>query len=138
MTEITESAIVAVDADTLWREAGGFGAVADWHPLLDRVEVEGSGPGSVRRAYDRQGGCQLERLEVCDPARHELRYRIEQTKLPVRDWNAVFRIEPVGERMSRVLWEGRYEPTDANDAAAGAIRAFLHQGLDSLAQRYAA
>lgn len=95
MTEITETAIVAADADTLWREAGSFDAVGDWHPLLDHVEVEGSGPGSARRAYDKQGGCQLERLQACDRARRELRYAIEETRLPVRNWNALFRIEPV-------------------------------------------
>jgi len=111
--------------------------VADWHPLLDRVEVEGSGPGAVRRAYDKQGGCQLERLDASDPARHEIRYTIEQTKLPVRNWSVVFRIEPVGDAMSRVLWTGRYEPTDLSNTAAAAIRTFLHEGLDALTRRYA-
>jgi mxaD protein len=138
MTEITETAIIAADADTLWREAGGFGQVGDWHPLLDRVEVEGSGPGAVRRAYDKQGGCQLERLLASDAARRELRYTIEQTKLSVRNWEAFLRIEPVGSHMSRVLWTGSYQPTDTNDTAAGPIRAFLHKGLDGLKERYAA
>jgi mxaD protein len=136
MTEITETTIVNVGVDRLWREAGGFGAVGDWHPLLDRVEVQGAGPGSVRRAYDKQGGCQLERLTALDGARRELRYTIEQTSLPVRNWTACFRIEPAGFERSRVVWSGRYEPTDANDSAAGAIRMFLHKGLDALTERY--
>jgi mxaD protein len=133
VTEIVETALVAADADRVWHEAGGFDAVADWHPLLDRVEVN----GAVRRAYDKQGGYQVERLLACDPVQRELRYTIEQTRLPVENWNAVFRVEAVDHGRSRVLWMGRYEPKDANDSAARGIRTFLRTGLDALAERYA-
>jgi hypothetical protein len=112
--------------------------MADWHPLLDRIELVGSGPGAIRRAYGKDGSFQVERLLRADPVHREIRYTIEETALPFKDWTAALRVESAGASQSRVVITEQYEPTDPNDPAAARIRAFLRAGLDALARRHTA
>ena len=81
---------------------------------------------------------QIERLLSIDSIRREMRYEIQKTALPVKNWTAVFCIEPAGAGHSRVVIIEHYEPTDPDDSAAAQIRSFLRAGLDALARRYVA
>jgi hypothetical protein len=50
MPEITETAEIGVSTDVLWNEIGGFGAVGDWHPMLERLDVWADGSRAPRAA----------------------------------------------------------------------------------------
>jgi len=45
MPRITKVVRIDRDADTSWRDIGGFGAVGKWHPLLAKVESQGERTG---------------------------------------------------------------------------------------------
>jgi mxaD protein len=110
MPEITETAEIGVNIDVLWNEIGGFGAVGDWHPMLDRLDVSADGSRATRTARGKDGSEQVERLIEFDPTRHLYQYTMERSALPVRDYAGEFRIEPVGTGASRVICGdiGRY------------------------------
>lgn len=86
MPSITETATIRSDPETLWREIGGFGSVAEWHPLLQSIEVMGDGVGAMRVAHGGDGSEQVERLQMIDAEHHRYRYTLEQSPMPVRNY----------------------------------------------------
>ena len=138
MPTITESAEIELDADTLWKQIGDFGAVVHWHPLLTTLMVKGAGPGSIRIANSGSEE-QVERLEASSPGDHWYRYTIDRTQMPVRDYVGEFRIDPVSDHTSRVVWSAHFELTDAGDGrTVETVRHFLHEGTECLKSEYGA
>src|SRR5437868_5649213 len=68
MPEITETAEIGMNTDSLWREIGPFEAVGDWHPMLDRLDFSADGNRVTRVARGKDGSEQVERLIEFDPA----------------------------------------------------------------------
>jgi mxaD protein len=137
MPRITESATIDLDPATLWNEIGGFGSVADWHPLLNSVEVFGEGAGALRIAHAEAGAAQAERLQTLDPERHLYRYVIEKSSMPVCDYTGEFRIDPAGDAASTVVWSAQFELTpDGDGKTVESVRHFLHAGTESLRRRF--
>ena len=137
MPRIIETATIALDASTLWDEIGAFGSVADWHPLLDSVEVLGHGTGAMRIAHAKEGSEQAERLQTLDAERRLYRYTMEQSSMPVRDYRGEFRIDPAGDAASLVVWSAQFELTpDGDGRTVESVRRFLHTGTQSLRHRF--
>ncbi len=133
MTEILETVRIAEAADVLWRRIGGFGSVANWHPLVHSVESA----GGLRVAVTKGGGPQVDRLIEDEPREHRYRYRMEVTSLPVRDYIGELCVEEAGPNASTVAWKARFEALDQDEAdAAEMIRSFIRTGLDALAERH--
>jgi Polyketide cyclase / dehydrase and lipid transport len=61
MPHIQVTALLRVDADTVWRRAGSFQRL-DWHPMVENVEGVSKAPGAVRKARSRDGQEQTEKL----------------------------------------------------------------------------
>ena len=132
MPELCERAIVPVEPDRLWREIGDFGAIDRWHPMLDHVEIEDG--GSVRRAHAADGSVQVERLlEEGGPA-----YRLEDTPMPIEDYEAELRVEDRDDGGSEVVWWARFELAKEgdDDEAVEGVRGFLRAGLTKLRERF--
>ena len=129
---------IPVDADSLWREIGGFGAVAQWHPMLDQVDCEGDGPGARRTARAKDGSRQVERLNKTDPRKHFYRYSIEQSSLPVRNYTAELRVYDNGNGSSTVTWLADFDVADKHRAeTVRIVEGFLKAGVDNLKKRHA-
>jgi mxaD protein len=139
MPNITETATVGLDPETLWEEIGGFGSVADWHPLLSSVDNFGEGSGALRIAHAKDGSNQTERLQSVDAERHLYRYIMEKTSMPVRDYQAEFRIDPTGNAASTVVWSAQFELTsDGDGKTVESVRHFLRAGTESLRDKFGA
>lgn len=136
MPKITETATIPLDAETLWKDVGGFDSVGDWHPMLESAQMFGNGAGATRVAHAQSGEDQIERLDALDRRRRLYRYTMERTSLPVCDYTGEFRIERVG-KASRIVWSARFELTpDGDGRTIESIRRFLHAGTESLKSRY--
>ena len=133
MTKIVETAQVGVPAAALWRDIGGFGAVADWHPMLARVTTEDDGEGALRTAEGQDGMRQTERLLESSPEQRFYRYRLESSPMPVRDYVAELRVEDNGDGTSTVVWSAEFEPTMTSFRTIEEIDEFLKSGLDGIA-----
>ena len=137
MPTITESVRIPMHADILWHKIGSFGAVAEWHPMLRRVQSEGDHVGARRFVETEGGERQEERLALYDPEGHSYDYILESSPLPVRDYEAEFQIIDEDMAMSRVLWTAYFEVTGEHEAATiESIRGFLRAGLDNLQKLY--
>ncbi len=129
---------IPVDADSLWREIGGFGAVAEWHPMLAEVDCEGEAPGARRTARAKDGSRQVERLQKTDPRKHYYRYAIEQSSLPVRNYVAELRVDDNGNGSSTVTWQADFDVPDKHRAeTVRMVESFLKAGVESLKKRHA-
>jgi hypothetical protein len=137
MPEITETADIPVNTATVWQEIGGFGAVGDWHPMLERLDISTEGSRATRIARGKDGSKQVERLTQLNPSQHVYEYTMERSALPVRDYVGRFRVEPVGSDASRVIWSAQFELTDGGDGKTiEAVRQFLHAGTESIKTKY--
>ena len=43
MTTVKEELHLSQNADTAWKVVGSFGGLADWHPAIERLELEENG-----------------------------------------------------------------------------------------------
>jgi mxaD protein len=136
MQHVEASAVVRTDADTLWRQAGGFDDV-DWHPWLASVHADGTDPGSRRTAVGQDGSEQVERLDHVDAEGRSYRYTMESTAMPVADYEAEFRIDPLDDGSCTVRWTSDFQATaDDETTAVEMVQGFLDAGVRELQQRY--
>lgn len=137
MPEITETIHLRNDADTVFGEIGGFGAIGDWHPMLARVDSEGDTAGSLRRAETTEGATQTERLDTVDAEHRWYRYAMQETQLPVTNYTAEFRVDPADADASTVTWSASFDVVSGDESdGVDMIRQFIRAGLESLDQRY--
>ena len=130
MTEVKQSVRLPAPVAEVWKRIGGFNALPDWHPLVEKSELaEG---GSVRRLTIPGGGVMVERLEGHDEKTRTYSYTTTDSPLPVKDYHATLRVrEESGGTV--VEWESRFEPKDASpDEASKTIQNIFQAGLDNL------
>lgn len=136
MPEITETTEIPMSPDAVWRAIGGFGAVGEWHPMLERVELESRGARTTRVAHAKDGSEQVERLLESDPSRHSYKYCMERSAMPVREYFGELHVEPDGADASVVVWSARFDLAAEGDGKTiEAVRQFIHAGLEGLGQR---
>ena len=120
MPDVTASAVVPADADTVWRVIRDFDGLPTWHTAIVGSELEGDARtdqiGVVRRLTLGDGGVVRESLVALDDRERRLTYAILESPFPVRDYRATIRVHPVtstGE--SFVSWSVLFD-CDLEDA----------------------
>ncbi len=124
-----------LDADpaAVWAVIGDFGALADWHPAVEKCELV-TIDGDVHRHLTLiDGALLLERLE--ETGDDFYRYSIVEGPLPVADYLSTLTCF-AHEGGCRVFWSSTFEPLtpDADQVIAGIYEA----GLASLRDRFSA
>jgi hypothetical protein len=129
MTEVKQSVRLPAPVAEVWKRIGGFNALPDWHPLVEKSELaEG---GTVRRLTI-PGGVMVERLEGQDEKTRTYSYAITDSPLPVKDYHATLRVREEGDE-TVVEWESRFEPKDASpEDASKTIQGIFQSGFDNL------
>lgn len=103
--------------DKVWDLLADFGNM-EWASGLQRVEVEGSGPGMVRRIVMGEDLVIEERLETLDHAARHLTYTIPgNNPMPVTDYNAGAKVTDLGGGRCRVDWFCQAKPLEGIDPA---------------------
>ncbi len=119
------------EADDVWREIGGFGAIADWHPWIDRVEVVEIEGRLHRHLHMADGELYLERLIEEGPRFYT--YALVESGLPVDDHRATLSCVPE-KQGCHVFWSAHFVPTDP--AADAMVIGFYEAGLEVLGERF--
>jgi Polyketide cyclase / dehydrase and lipid transport len=114
MPTVTETTQIDLAADRLWKKAGSFGAVGEWHPMLAKVESSGDHPGALREVETKNGEKLVERLEAFEASRRLYRYSIQSTAMPIRNYAGEFRIDDADHRGSNVIWSVSFDVTSGN------------------------
>lgn len=104
--------------------------------MLSRVQSDGEYVGALRTAEGKDGSTQVERLIESAPERRLYRYRMESSKMPVRDYIGQFQVQENTDGTSTVIWSAEFEPVSDEQRATVSISAFLRTGLDNVAALY--
>lgn len=96
----------------VWAILQGFGGIKAWLPTIDSCEVEGEGIGAVRTVVS-GGNPVKERLEVYDPDKHTVSYRLlDPTGLPMEGGYGTVSLAEEGEKSTKIIWTSDAEKID--------------------------
>jgi len=136
MAKVDEMQALAASAETVWGLIGGYDALSEWHPAVERSVLEAG--GRIRRLSLRGGGTLLERQQAFSERERSYAYSIEEGPLPVAQYRSTLSVRDRGAgRGCEVYWSGDFAPAGASESdAVAVIRGIYRAGLDALAKRF--
>lgn len=134
MTKVSMSTRLKVSADQVWDLIGRFNALPDWHPAVEKSELEKA--GQMRRLSLAGGGTVIEKLENIDDTERTYTYSIVDSPLPVANYTATLKVTDKGDGCI-VDWSSEFDPMGGREGdAADAIRGIYQAGFDSLRKMF--
>lgn len=136
MSKVSMSTDLDVSADQVWQFIGRFSALPDWHPGVEKAELEEE--GQVRKLSLVGGGTIVERLERIDDKERVYSYSIENSPLPVANYKSTIRVRDEGDGKRTVVeWSSEFTPSGASEQdAVKAVQDMYKAGLDNLKKIY--
>jgi len=131
MTQVNMTTDLDVAADEIWNLIGGFNTLPDWHPAIEKSELQEE--GSMRKLCLAGGGTIIEKLEKLDPNERVYSYTIVDSPLPVANYKSTIKVIDQGEGKATVQWSSEFnaEGTSEQDAI-DAIQGIYQAGFDNL------
>jgi hypothetical protein len=138
MAKVSMSVNLPASADKVWDLIGGFNTLPDWHPAVEKSEVEGEGKGSVRTLHLVGGGTITERLVQLDEEGRVYSYSILSSPLPVANYTGTIRLKESADGSGCALeWESDFEAEGAPEGdAVQAIQGIYQAGFDNLKKMF--
>ena len=131
MAKVDMKTNLNVTADEVWKLIGGFNTLPDWHPAIEKSELEEE--GSMRRLSLAGGGTIMEKLEKLDDNERVYSYSIIDSPLPVSNYKATIRVKEDDEGKTTVEWSSEFEAKGAAENEAMDVIAGIYQaGFDNL------
>lgn len=122
----------------LWEKVGGWCAIAEWHPAVDKCEESKEGDDTFRTLTLKDGGKIKEKL--VDTGATSYRYEIIESPLPVKNYEAQFSVTPDDDDLDEINvgWSATYDPADGTDAkdARKVIDGIFKDGIDAIEAKY--
>ena len=123
---VTESVELAAAPDAVWAVIGQFNL--DWHPLVARVSLTGTGVGQLRRIETRDGKEIVERLDAIDNAKRFYRYTLI-AGIPASHYIGTIDVKPKGSGCV-AEWRVQYPANNQPDIAVRTmVSTLLKTGL---------
>jgi hypothetical protein len=130
---LAESVELAATPDKVWSLIGPFGL--DWHPLVARVSLTGTGIGQLRTIETLDGKEIVERLEAIDDAKRCYRYTLI-AGVPASRYAGVLEVRPKG-RGCVADWRVQYLANGQPDIVVkDLVSALQKTGFESLKTRF--
>src|SRR5215471_8393400 len=126
---VAESVELAAAPDTVWSLIGQFGG--DWHPLVARVTLIGTGVGQLRKIETLDREEIVERLDAIDNAKRFYRYELV-AGIPASRYTGTLEVTPKG---SGSVADWRVQFLGAAPVR-GMLSPLLKTGLESLKSRF--
>lgn len=123
-----------VPADRVWDAIGGIGRLDVWFPIIETCQVEGEGPGAVRRMTIVNGGGEIrDKIEEVDPVRRRVVYLRPVSPFPVTHYRGTVEVLESYDGLGVVVWTIDFEskPEDAQ-SVADLVKGAISDGLDGL------
>lgn len=138
MTIVSMKQKLPVPAQTLWMTIGGFNALPDWHPAVEKSELDEIDKGTVRTLHLVGGGTIIEKLENVDDKERLYTYSILEGPLPVANYTATIRVHDDNGGCT-VEWASEFEPSGAPEGdATKVIRGIYEAGFENLRKMFGA
>ena len=134
MPKVSMTTPLNVTADQVWQLIGGFNALPDWHPSVEKSELAEA--GQVRTLHLVGGGTIVERLESADDNERVYSYSIESGPLPVAGYRATIRVRDEDGKAT-VEWASEFTPSGASESdAVATIQGMYQAGFDNLRKMF--
>ena len=134
MTKVSMTTNLNVSADQVWKVIGGFNALPDWHPAVEKSELTEA--GQTRTLSIAGGGKVVEKLETVDDDARTYSYSIVDSPLPVANYTATIKVSGSGDN-STIEWSSEFEPMGAPaEDAMKAIQNIYQTGFDNLQKMF--
>jgi hypothetical protein len=135
MAKIKMKTDLNVAADEVWKLIGGFNSLPDWHPAIEKSELQEE--GSMRRLSLAGGGTIVEKLERLDDSERVYTYSIIDSPLPVSNYTATICVKEDSEGKTTVEWSSEFEAKGAAENEAIDVIAGIYQaGFDNLKKMF--
>jgi hypothetical protein len=135
MIRVSLSTKLPASASRVWELVGGFNALPDWHPAIEKSELSES--GRVRTLTLANGAKLVERLQKHDDRGRSYSYSIATSPLPITDYTATISIRDAGADGCIMDWSGNFEPQGVPAAEAEkAIAGIYESGFESLRRMF--
>ena len=135
MAKVSMSTDLNVSADQVWKLIGGFNALPDWHPAVEKSEL--TQEGQTRTLSIAGGGTIVEKLEKVDDGAHTYTYSITDSPLPVANYTATIKVSGEGDN-STIEWSSDFDPAGGASAedAMKAVQGIYQAGFDNLKKMF--
>lgn len=134
MAKFSMSADLKTSADAVWKMIGGFNALPDWHPAIEKSELEEE--GQVRRLELAGGGTVVEKLVSTDDGSRTYSYSIVDSPLPLTNYVSTIKVTGEGDDCT-VEWSSEFEPVGASvEDATAVVKSVYEAGLENLKKLY--
>lgn len=128
MSTVISELPLPIPVEKAWELIGNFNALPEWHPAVDKSELEAE--GTIRRLYLVGGGEIVEKLEAQEDGSYS--YTIVNSPLPVMNYHSTLRVMPDGDGC-KVVWSGDFEANGVKASEAeSAVLGIYQQGFDNL------
>jgi carbon monoxide dehydrogenase subunit G len=118
--------------DKVWRVIGDFCGIEDWHPAVEKCEIDKKDP-MMRTLTLKGGGAIVEKQTARDDAKMTYSYVIVESPLPVANYKSTIRVTKAGAG-SKVSWMGSYKAKGASaEEAKKTIDGVYDAGLQGIA-----
>jgi hypothetical protein len=138
--KIDEKVVISAPVDSVWNKVSDFGSIAEWHPMVDNVEVPEEG---TRVLTLKDKGNITESLDDMNADAHTMSYRLYEEDIevfPVSFYSVSIELVE-GAEGTEMSWKGRFYRADtgnfpaeyySDDAAVAAMTEFATSGMTSL------
>ncbi len=131
MAKVSMQTELGVSADQVWELIGGFNALPDWHPAVEKSELKQQ--GEFRELSLVGGGKIIEKLERLSESERLYSYIITEGPLPVANYKATILVREQDNGNSVVEWSSEFEPVGVPESdAIKTIEGIFQTGLDNL------
>ena len=134
MTKVSMNTKLNVSADEAWRLIGGFNALPDWHPSVEKSELTEEGQTRTL-SLAAGGGTIVEKLEKMDDGSRTYSYSIVDSPLPVANYRSTIKVSGEGDDCT-IEWTGEFDAVGGEDDATEAIRGIYQAGFDNLKKMF--
>lgn len=135
MTKVNVTTGLNVAPQQVWELIGGFNALPDWHPAVEKSELENE--GETRKLSLAGGGTIIEKLIKKSDEERLYTYSIVDSPLPVANYTATLRVKDDGKGNTEVEWSGEFSPQGVSeDEAINIVQGIYQAGFDNLKKMF--
>ncbi|MEQ8666443.1 MAG: SRPBCC family protein [Rhodospirillales bacterium] len=134
MPKVSMTTDLQASADDVWKLIGGFNALPDWHPAVEKSELKEEGQERILSLAG--GGKIVERLEKINEHEREYSYSIKDSPLPVTNYTARLKVKDDGKGGSSVEWSSDFEAVGTDNEAMKVVENIYQTGFDNLRKMF--
>ena len=137
MAKVSMSTDLNASADQVWKMIGGFNTLPDWHPAVEKSELNEA--GETRTLSIAGGATIVEKLESVDDGARTYTYSIVDSPLPVSNYKATITVSGEGDG-STLEWSSEFDTVSGMGAseqdAMAAVQGIYQAGFDNLKKMF--